>query len=670
MWLGALGCNGGCANSPPPDDSGDSAITDVPLDPGGKPLHRLNRAEYNNTIRDLLGTALKPADDFPPDDHGHGFDNIASVLAVSPMLAELWELAAQDLASEALRQPPQEPWDWTWAWDDTDLIYSGGDTHQDGHAFWSNGDATWVLDVPESGTWTFTLEASGNQDGDEAVLFAIEVDGRVEAQVSVQAELPAIETVSVDVTLEAGDHTLAVAFVNDYWIEDEADRNAWLSSIRLNGPAEFVAGVNPTRESILTCQPSTGEPAACIQEILDALAGRVYRRPATEDDLTRLSALVQVALDEGDALDKGIELALQAMLLSPSFLFRPELDPVPDSGEARDLNPWELASRLSYFLWSSMPDDTLFSLAESGELLEDGVLEEQTRRMLADPRSQALIDNFAGQWLYIRAIDNARPDPWVYPDFDSTLQDSMRDEMSLVFGAMVVQERDLRDLLLARDTYVDARLAEHYGIQGVESPRWMAVSSFGRGGLLTQAGLLMALSHPDRTSPVKRGKWILEQLLCSSPPDPPPDVDAFTPTVDAEASLREQMEQHRSDPACAACHEVMDPLGFGLNHFDGIGGWRTVDEFGFDADASGDLPDGRSFYGADELTTLLAEDPRFPKCIARQGLTYALGRGLTQPDDYRLIDDVTTAFTDAGWRFSDLAVAIVQSSTFRSRSAN
>ncbi len=298
------------------------------------------------------------------------------------------------------------------------------------------------------------------------------------------------------------------------------------------------------------------------------------------------------------------------------------------------------------------------------------MLEEQTRRMLADPKAQALVDNFAGQWLYIRAIENARPDPWVYPDFDSDLQESMKDEMALVFGAMIVQDRDLRDLLLANDTYVDERLAQHYGLEGVDGPRWIDVSSIGRGGLLTQAGLLMALSHPNRTSPVKRGKWILEQLLCAPPPTAPPDVDAFNPSVDAEASLRDQMEQHRSDPTCAACHQLMDPLGFGLDHFDGIGGWRTVDEYGFAVDASGELPSGRNFYGVAELTGLLVTDPRYPKCIAEQGLTYALGRGLTQADDNTLIDEVTTSFTNAGWRFSDLVVAIVQSSTFRSRSAH
>jgi len=667
LWLAMAACDDGSRPTPPTAVTSPLHDTGAPLSPGTRPLHRLNRAEYDNTVRDLLGTTLRPGQDFPPDDHGHGFDNIASVLAVSPLLVELWERAAGDLAAEALWLPAQEPWDTTWLMDDPDLQFGTGDPYLDGHGFWSEGAVTWVFDVPSAGTWTFELQASGSQAGPDPVQFEVQVDGRGEAVVDVTAQLPGVELVTADVVLEAGEHTLGVAFVNDFYVENVADRNGWLGSIRLSGPAEFEPEVNPVREQILLCEPSAEDPQACIQEILEALALRAYRRPATAEQIAGLSELVQLALDEGDDLGTGVELALQALLLSPSFLFRPELDPVPESDEVRDLDAWELASRLSYFLWSSMPDDTLFELAASGELLEPQVLEDQARRMLLDPRSQALVDNFAGQWLYIRAIDNARPDPWVFADFDTTLQASMAAEMSLVFGALIAQDRDLQDLLTATDTYVDERLAQHYGIEGVDGPRWMDVSGVDRGGVLTQAGLLMALSHPDRTSPVKRGKWILEQLLCSPPADPPPDADAFAPSVDADASLRDQMAQHRADPACAACHDVMDPLGFGLDDFDGIGAWRTVDEYGFDVDSSGELPDGRSFHGATELAALLAEDPLYPECIARQGLTYALGRGLTQPGDSLLVDDIHAQFTAAGWRFSDLVVAIVQSPAFRSR---
>ncbi|RME27697.1 MAG: DUF1592 domain-containing protein, partial [Deltaproteobacteria bacterium] len=319
----------------------------------------------------------------------------------------------------------------------------------------------------------------------------------------------------------------------------------------------------------------------------------------------------------------------------------------------------------SYFLWSSMPDDELFALAADGRLQDDAVIREQVRRLLADPKAEALVDNFAGQWLFLRGIDEKSPDPWAYPEFDEALRASMKEEMRRFFRSFLHEDRDLHELLLATEGEIDARLAAHYGIDGVTGWTTVDLSAVERGGLLTQAGLLMVNSYPARTSPVLRGKWVLSNLLCSEPPPPPAGVEGLVEDEADPQTIREQLEQHRADPVCASCHDQMDPLGLGLEHFDGIGAYRVTDN-GFPVDASGELPDGTAFYGARELAAVVAADARYPACIVEKLYTYGLGRSPTYTDAPYL-ERIEAEFADGGYTFEALVTAIALSEPFRMR---
>jgi hypothetical protein len=429
-----------------------------------------------------------------------------------------------------------------------------------------------------------------------------------------------------------------------------------------------TAGEGSVRDQILTCQPAPGAEATCADEIMRSFGKRAWRRPLTDQEVGQLVALVQDAMLAGNDFTEGIALGLQALLVSPYFLFRVELDPEPDSMVPHPLTNHELAARLSYFVWSTMPDEELTDLADAGLLDDAQTLATQVQRMLQDERAESLVDDFAGQWLYLRNLDyDLAKDYGTFPEFDAELQASMKTEAEMFFRTFITEKRSLRELLTADDTFMDARLAEHYGLPAPEGEGFQRVSLEGlpRRGLLTQPGILSVLSHAAVTSPVKRGKWVLEQLMCIHPPPPPPGVE-IPPLAPGEGgTMREQLAQHRADPACAACHELMDPIGLGLENYDAIGRFRELD-YGKPIDTAGKLPTGESFEGAMDMVALLADGEDFAACTARKTLTYALGRETVASDDPYL-EEIMADFQAADMTLEGLLVAVVTNDTFRTR---
>ena len=406
-----------------------------------------------------------------------------------------------------------------------------------------------------------------------------------------------------------------------------------------------------------------------LREILDRLATRAYRRPATAEDVTRLMRMVEVAKRDGERVEDGLRLALQAILISPHFLFRVELDPANSNG-THFLDDYELASRLSYFLWSSMPDDELFDAVKTGKLRAPGGVEAQAARMLRDPRSHALTKHFAGQWLQLRNLKNIAPDKGMFPAFDEPLRAAMRQETERYFESIVKEDRSILEFLDSDYTFVNDRLAKHYGLpeSGNGDFRRVKLPDGRRGGLMGQASILSVTSNPTRTSPVKRGKWVLEQLLGTPPPPPPPGVPDLKDEHGAQltGTLRQRMEQHRANPNCATCHAKMDPLGFGLENFDAVGAWREKDG-PFPIDPSGKLPNGRAFDGPKGLREILrGKDKEFTRCLSEKLLTYALGRGLEEPDRCA-VDKIAEGVATDGHKFSRLVAEIVRSDPFRKR---
>lgn len=632
-------------------------------DPGRVTMHRLNRVEYNNTVRDLLGTTQTPADDFPFDDYGYGFDNIADVLSLSPTQVELYQRAAEALVAEALAI--------TIALDERveaeSLVGDNGAATGDAWRLTSNGEVATTVAVDTAGTYRIAIRAWGDQAGPDPARMSVLIDGAVAQTFDVTATSDAPATYELTAELATGDRRIAAAFINDYYEPDLGlDRNLAVDFIEVQGPVGGGgAGDNPLRDRIVICDPSTGRD--CLRDILTAFTTRAWRRPVTAAELDGLLAVVDTATEAGDDVDTGLALALERVLLSPHFIFRVEIDPNPNGGAPHPLSDHELASRLSYFIWSSMPDDELFELAAAGELNDPEVIRQQVERMLADPKAEALVDNFAAQWLYLRGLPEHEPDYAVYPDYDQELEAALRTETSLLIREFLFDDLGADHLLTADFTYVNARLAQHYGLDvpgvGDEFQR-VSLAGTSRAGLLTQGAILTVTSYPTRTSPVKRGKWVLEQLLCSEPPPPPPGVEGLPEDGATGGTIREQMERHRTDPVCASCHVEMDAIGFGLEHFDGVGAYRA--DYGDAAiDATGELS-GSAFDGAQELGLVVSADPRFARCITEKMFTYALGRGPVAADD-RYLDAITLAFVDQGFNLRDLIAEIATSSPFRYR---
>jgi hypothetical protein len=508
----------------------------VPTDPGRVTMHRLNLAEYDNTMRDLLGTTTHPSVDFqfPADDRGADFDNSADVLTVSPLHVSSYNAAVTSLVAAALAAPAQ-------------------------------------------------------------------------------------------------------------------------------------------RSLLVSCDLVAGG-AACARTALTAFAPRAWRRPVTSAEIDNLMTSVTLATSKGDSVEVGFGLALRALLLSPNFIYRPEIDAVPASLTPHALGEYELASRLSYFLWSSMPDAPLFASAQSGNLHEPAQLAAQIARMLADPKSQALVDNFAGQWLFTRLMDDAQPDAKLFPAFDASLGAAFKAETQMMFHEVAFNGLPADQLLTANFTFANDRLAKFYGLAPVGSDQLQRVDLTGnsqRQGILSEGTFLTVNSHGDRTSPVKRGKYVMTELLCTDIPPPPPTVNTTVePDVTGARTLRQVLEAHLTNPSCATCHHLMDPIGFGLENYDAIGEYRTIDNT-LPIDATGTLPSGATFNGLVQLTQLIAKDPAFPKCMTSKLYTYALGRGLVTTDpnhmDPSVLSAIASKFSGNGLKFQDLVSGIVNSPTFLTR---
>ncbi len=711
----------------------DDADRHAKPDPGRVTVRRLNRVEYNNTIRDLVGVDFNPAEDFPSDDIGHGFDNIGDVLSLSPVLMERYLAAAETIVNRAIVPTPPKPsergmgarylepagrgvsekkWRPISTRAKTDAILSGP-LH------------TRYM-IPDDGEYNFRLNCYAEVTGDIPVQVAILVCGKnvtggasnEEADklsgVAVAGLRPFVVLKTVDVTARSADkpqhihvkipptkgiERVAVAIVKppvpaappersanepaDALIPDRtaAEITLYVDYFGLEGPLDSRPASHRT---LLACSPEQSKPDQ-TREVLTRFVTRAYRRPATKDEIERLVVMTTLAQDDGLAWDAAIQRAFMAVLVSPKYLFRLELDDRPDSAESHSLDEFQLASRLSYFLWSTMPDQELFQLASRGELTKN--LDAQVRRMLADPRSRSLTDNFAMQWLQLKRLKTIAPDPKLFPTFNEQLRNAMTRETELFFETIVREDRSVLDLLDADYTFLNETLARHYGIadtmgnwtgQKAERPGGQPISRREfvrvslphklRGGLLTQASILTVTSNPTRTSPVKRGRWVLEQILGAPPPPPPPNVPELPEGEKAQltGSLRQRMEQHRANPACANCHAKMDPLGFAFENYDAIGAFRTKDGE-FPIETAGVLPDGKSFQGPAELKSILMEKrSQFTRCLTEKLLTYALGRGL-EYYDRRPVMQIQDALSKNDYKFSVLVSEIVKSDPFRLR---
>jgi hypothetical protein len=644
------------------DATPDSAVCQ---DPGRVTLRRLNRSEYDNTVRDLLGTAQQPALDFPADDFGYGFDTIGAVLATSPLLFEKAEGAARALVEEFLRVAPAPASQRIQA--ETGTAECGA-VNANAWLLWSECDVAVQANVPLAAEYEIRVRAWASQAGPEIARMQIRAGLQVvgaEIEVPATASNPAVYTLRT--TIPAGMQTLRAEFTNDFY-EEPADRNLWVDWIELYGPLNVAPPSAQANALRALCDPGVAGRIPCTRTRVAAFARKAWRRPPTTAEIDALVALADDAFVAGADESASLGVALRAVLTSPHFLFRIERDPHPRSAEVHPLGDHELAARLSYFLWSSTPDATLDALADAGTLSAPATLAAQVQRMIRDPKARGFIDSYAGQWLRTRALEDVNPDYALFPAWDAALEDAMREETHLFLQEFLTTQTDFLGFFDARFTYLNDRLAQHYGLPapGSTTPVRVALPASGeRGGIFTHASVLTVSSQPRRTSPVKRGKWALDQILCIDIPPPPAGVEGMLDTPGQTGTLRERLAAHRANPECASCHDYLDPIGLGLEHFDAIGAWRTVDE-GQAIDASGQFPDGRSFDGAAEMAALVKADPNTPRCLAERLLIYALGRGLEDADEAHL-DAISAAFQSNGRTLESLIVAIVQSEPFRMR---
>ncbi len=702
----------------------------TPPDPGRVTARRLNRTEYNNTIHDLLGVSLRPADDFPQDDAGYGFDNIADVLSLSPVLMEKYVTAADRVARQALYGPP--------ALEPTLIrLRSEGRRVVEKTAVPETYDVTGLSlpnafhalhRIPVDGEYVIRVVLGGLRPKNSMpITVTLWVDEREVTSTTHDQEHAASfaddrqdfggQSVQFRVPMTAGEHWVSVAIPRMYEglppryegpnpstrpdvprefkpppnapperIEMFRKRfdaaTAELTKIPLNGvrvnsvevggPYSYSKGPSKASlQKIYTCGHLNGaHQPICATRIMTDLARRAFRRPVTRTEVSKFVALVKTAQKNEGSFEEGLAVGIQALLVSPDFLFRIERDrPAANGVSAFRISPHEMASRLSYFLWASMPDAELRRAASAGTLRDPKVLAYQVRRMLKDPKSKALAEHFGGQWLQFRALESVTRDRERFPDFEDYLRLSMRRETEMFVDHVIRQDRSVLDFIEGRYSFLNERLARHYGVPNVAGPTFRLVDLTGtpRGGVFTHGSVLTVSSYATRTSPVMRGKWVLDNLLNAPPPEPPADIPNLDEeTIGTSASMREQLEMHRKDPTCASCHKRMDPLGFGLENFDAVGAWRTLDGK-FPIDSSGQLPDGRTFTGPEELRAILSgERDAFARAITSKLLTYALGRGLEKYDS-KTVKTIAARLPKYDYRFSGLVIEIVNSLPFTSR---
>ena len=640
-----------------------------PPDPGRVTARRLNRAAYANTIRDLLGVHFHATEEFPPDDSGNGFDNNGDVLTVSPTLLNMYLIAAERIASRAVGGDP---------------LPKPGMFDKRRRTKRLDASSMELADVVDfDADYVVRAIVTGHRGAQgKPVTLVISVDGKPVKTAEIETAQTLVNrqggntqqtTSEVRLWLAQGPHTFRAEFVHDEALKEIAPERRGTVNGNIFPSAFEIAGPYPAREAhaqsrpILLCDPASG--AACVQRILGPLAHRAYRRPATKAEVAELVKVDQRALAAGYTPAQSLQFAISAMLVSPQFLFRIEHDPKP--GTVGRISDIELASRLSYFLWSSMPDAELLRLAEANKLHVPATLDAQVTRMLGDAKSSALAESFAGQWLEIRSLDAAKPDPQKFPTFTPDLKDAMRTETTMFFDAVLHDNRPISDFIDGNYTFLNEQLAKHYGISGVEGGRFRRVelTNGQRSGVLTQASVLTVSSYASRTSVVLRGKYLLENILGAPPPPAPADVPALDETaVGTTQSLRQQMETHRANAVCASCHARMDVLGFALENYDAIGHWRTEDGK-FPVDATGTFPNGKSFQTPAEMKALLhANLPDFARCMIEKMLTYALGRSVESHDRLAVRDMVRQAAAD-DYRFQSIVRGIVHSLPFQARRA-
>ena len=676
--------------------------------PGRALIHRLNRAEYSNTIRDLVGLDVDPSSLLPPDDAAYGFDNIADALGVSPILLERYLSAAGKIAALAVGNPRIEP--------QSEIFRIRQDASQDVHVeglpIGTVGglavqptiplDAEYRLQVKLYRTNTAVVRGLENShqlevtvDGARVLLAAFggEADFKASMENPTTAGDEVEKRLETRIRLKAGPHVVTAAFLATSPATtvrlqpfvrssfDTLDPSGYphIESLTVSGPFN-TTGVGDTlsRRKVFLCRPSDQSPEeACVRRIVSTLARHAYRRPVTRGDIEPLIGFYHAAR-AARGFEGGIEVALQRILTDPELVFRAERDPEhAPPGTVYAIGDLELASRLSFFLWSSIPDEHLLRVAEERRLHLPSVLGQEVKRMLIDPKSDALVKNFAGQWLYLRNLKNQVPNSYAFPDFDDNLRQSFRRETELLFESVMREDRSVVDLMTADYTFVNERLARHYGLPNIYGSRFrrVHVADPARKGLLGQGSILMVTSHADRTSPPVRGKWILDNLLGTPPPAPPANVPPLKEDKQHEQgkalTMRERMEEHRANPACAACHKIMDPIGFALENFDAVGAWRLSEggPGGTSIDASGQLMDGTKVDGAVALREALIRDPEnFVRTMTEKLLTYALGRGLSA-SDMPVVRGIVRASAGGNYRFSSLVSSIVSSTAFRLRTA-
>lgn len=669
------------------------------VEPGRVTSRRLNRAEYNNTVRDLLGVTLRPADEFPLDDAGYGFDTIGDVLSASPLLMEKYMAAARRLSHAAVygETAPAMP---------AKLVRLMTKKSQDdptpGALPFSNRGALYgSFQFPVSGEYELRMRVGNYRPRTTATARQRELSRKRNLSEAEKKELdeenrkayPPVRMVlnfdgaqvlteivegNIDyqyahgesiarVKAKAGEHSFRASFPEFAGIDNPLDnmnldgrRKLFIDYLDIVGPFNAQPQKPDSYERIFVCREQSD---ACAEKILGSLARRAYRRPVAKSELDPLTNLAAMVRKQGDSFDESIRVGLQAMLLSPHFLFRAE------PPEAGIISEHDLASRLSYFLWSSMPDEELLRTADEGRLRHPGQLAAQVRRMLTDPKSDALVEDFAGQWLGLRLMDRRKPDPKSFPRIDDELLEAMRKETELFVRALLREDRSVLELLHGRFTFLNGPLAHHYGIAGVRGEGFERVELQGdrRGGVLTHGSILTQSSYATRTSPVLRGKWVLENLLGTPPPPPPPGTPALDEGKAAvAATLRAKLEQHRANASCAVCHDQMDPIGFALENYGADGAWREEDG-GLPVDSSGAFPGGAPFRGPDGLRKQLqGQSQLFVRNLTEKLLTYALGRGL-ESTDRPAVDAITARMASNGFRMTVLVQEIVNSAPFQMR---
>jgi hypothetical protein len=673
-------------------------------DPGRPLLRRLNRAEYANAIRDLLALEVDPATLLPPDDSGYGFDNNADILGISPVLLERYLSAAGQISSLALGDPDTRPGSQT--------IRIRQDASQDRHIeglpLGTVGGALAKLNLPLDGEYAISVryfrtnlgamrgleyphEIEITVDGERVHLgkFGGDADFKWALENITLAADDAERRSGTRVNLKAGPREVGVAFLEmpgenttrlQPFIRSSNDTldpsgHAHIDSFTITGPFNASGpGDTPSRRTIFACRPkSSSDEEPCARKVLTTLVHRAYRGFEKPVDIERLMSFYRAERESSKEFERGIQMALQRLLSSPKFIFRTETDPASASaGAVHRVSDLEIASRLSFFLWSSIPDDELLNAAAQGKLKTASALDQQVKRMLADPKARALVQNFAGQWLYLRNLKNQIPNSLEFPDFDDNLRQALQRETELFFNSIIEEDRNVLDLMTADYTFVNERLAKHYGFSNIYGSQFrrVAIADEARKGLLGQGSILMVTSHTDRTSPVVRGKWILENLLGAPPPPPPPMVPPLKESAEREGgkilSMRERMEEHRNNPACSGCHSIMDPIGFAMENFDAVGAWRTH-EARVPIDASGQLLDGTRVNGVVELKKALMRQPeRFVETFTEKLLTYALGRGLAYYD-MPTVRAVVRDSARSNYKFSSIVSEIVKSTPFQMR---